>query len=237
MPARVLLLQIRDADDPMRPQELECFRRRMPRASVEARSLLFGRVPPEDLDPFDAVMVGGAGRYSCVANQEEWYLAACRTMEALLERGTPLFASCWGIQALGGVLGARVVHDPENREIGTFPIHLTGEGMDDPLFAGMPRSFPAQVGHQDRLDRVPPGAVLLAYSDRAPVQCFRMAGLPVYATQFHPEMNRAENLERLHVYRHKYTFDEATFQAMVDSFQESPHTEPLMQRFLHLYCA
>lgn len=235
MKPRVLVLQIRDLDDPMREQEVECFRRRLPGVPVEALSVLYGRVSGSDLDGFDAVMVGGSGRYSCVGNREDWFVAACRTFETVLERRMPLFASCWGIQALGSVLGVPVVHDVENREVGTFPVHLTVEGQEDPLFDGLPSSFPAQLGHQDRLASVPAGATLLAYSDRAPVQAFRLDGHPVYATQFHPELNRAENLERLVAYRYKYHLDDAAFEAMAAEFRESPHTEPLMQRFLRFH--
>lgn len=235
MTPRVLLLQVRDQDDPMRPQEVECFRRRLPGVPVEALSVLYGRVSAADLSGFDAVMVGGSGRYSCVGNCEDWYSAACRTLETVLERRMPLFASCWGIQALGSVLGVPIVHDVQNREIGTFEVHLTPEGQADPLFAGLPTSFSAQLGHQDRLSAVPPGATLLAWSDRAPVQSFRLDGLPVYATQFHPEMTRAENLERLQVYRDKYHLDDAAYAAMAAEFRESPLTEPLMLRFLRFF--
>lgn len=232
---RVLVLQVRDEDDPMGPQELACFRRRLPGVDVQGASVLWGRVGPAELDGFDAVMVGGSGRYSCVGNCEDWYRAACATLETVLERRLPLFASCWGIQALGAVLGVPIVHDVENREIGTFPVHLTDAGLADPLFAGLPPSFPAQLGHQDRLSGLPPGATLLAFSDRCPVQSFRLEGVPVYATQFHPEMTRSENLERLQVYRDKYHLDDAAYEAMAAAFSESPHTEPLMLRFLQLH--
>lgn len=228
---RLLLLQIRDADDPMGPQELHCFQRRLPRATLTPHSLLHG--PGfRALEGYDAVMIGGSGNYSCVENRTDWFRDACRALELILERDVPLFASCWGIQALGHVLGVPVIHDKPNREVGTFPIHLTEEAMTDPVFAGLPRTFPAQLGHEDRLAHTPPGATLLAWSDRTPVQAFRLDGRPVYATQFHPELNREENLERLQNYRKKYRLDDEAYERMAAAFLESPDTEPLLDRFL-----
>ena len=76
---------------------------------------------------------------------------------------------------------------------------VTDEGLADPLFAGMPRDFAAYGGHKEALSELPGGAVLLATSAACPVQAFKV-GENVYATQFHPELDRTGIHTRIDVY-------------------------------------
>src|SRR5436190_449609 len=87
--------------------------------------------------------------------------------------------------------GGRVYGGPE-REVGVLPVTLTAEGAADPLFAGLPPSFPTLQWHGDTFD-LPEGATLLASSPAFPNQAFRY-GRAAYGIQFHmevlPEMAR-----------------------------------------------
>ncbi|MBI3929854.1 MAG: type 1 glutamine amidotransferase [Armatimonadetes bacterium] len=234
----ILLLQIRNTEDPMRLQEVECFRRKLggpEHYRLGIHSLLYDRITPGLLGGVDAVMVGGSGDYGCVRNGHAWFHEALDLLLAVVKRGVPLFCSCWGHQALAMALGGEVVQAPENKELGTFSITLTEEGRRDPLFHGLPSPFAAQLGHKDQVSRLPADAVVLASSERTPVQSYRLAGRPVYATQFHPELDRTENLERAYGYAHSYKLSPESIRELEEAFQESPDTLGILPRFLKLY--
>ncbi|MEM7315961.1 MAG: type 1 glutamine amidotransferase, partial [Planctomycetota bacterium] len=61
-------------------------------------------------------------------------------------------------------------------------------------------TFEAYQGHQDRVAELPQDAILLASSQRVPIQAFTFADRPIYATQFHPELTRERFLQRLDNY-------------------------------------
>lgn len=229
---KVLLLQIRDADDRMLGHEVECFQRKLSvygEVELACYNLLHDIDREPDLDRVDAVMVGGSGRYGCVDNRGEWFGRSLSLFRRLVDEDVPLFCSCFGHQALAVALGGEVVRDVSRRELGTFEITLTPEGLQDPLFTGFPERFDAQLGHNDHVQRLPEGAVLLASSERSPVQCYRLRDRRTYATQFHPELDHRENQERAGGYTEVYTgiLGEALF-------RETPLAIELIPRFLRM---
>lgn len=196
-----LLLQIRDADDPMRTQEVDCFARALAcsQAQIQVTSLLDGPPTLAQLAAVDAVLLGGSGDYS-VATGGDWLEPALVAMRELYEVSKPTFASCWGFQAMAKALGGEVVTDLARAELGTIELRLTDAGRKDPLFAPLGSPFLAPEGHEDCVLRLPEDAVLLASSSRVPNQAFRIADKPIYCTQFHPELDRQALLERLAAY-------------------------------------
>ena len=124
-----LLLQVRNADDPMREQEVRCFAEalRCDPSQIAVFDLLSGAPTPRQLRPYDVVLLGGSGDYS-VAAGGPWLEAALDAMRELLDLGKPTFASCWGFQAMARALGGLVVTDLRRAEVGTVSIRLTTQG-------------------------------------------------------------------------------------------------------------
>ena len=116
------------------------------------------------------------------------------------------------------------------------PLELTDAGLEDPLIGELPASFLAQEGHKDRVTRNPEGIPNLAGSTLSPRQAFRVPGQPIWATQFHPELDRTANLCRFDHYVAGYArhMDEGAQHAARARFQESPETSKLLPRFLEL---
>ena len=123
-----------------------------------------------------------------------------RVIAEVLKFDVPFLGACYGVSTLGRYLGG-VIDGTYAEPAGPAPVTLTADGLGDPLLAGLPETFDAFVGHKEALLAPPPGAVLLAGSAACPVQMFRV-GEHQYATQFHPELDVPDVIERLRAYRH-----------------------------------
>ncbi|UUO08471.1 type 1 glutamine amidotransferase [Blastopirellula sp. J2-11] len=203
MPKRLsyLLVQIRNADDPIRSQEIACFAHALQcePTQIEPFDLLAGAPSERQLAEIDMVMIGGSGHYS-VAEDADWLELALAGLRRIVEIDIPLFGSCWGFQALSRALGGRVIHDLEHAELGTHELFLTEAGRNDPIFSALGQRFQAYMGHEDRVIQLPSGVELLASSESVPQQAFRVTGKPIYCTQFHPELTVDTLLERVRAY-------------------------------------
>jgi GMP synthase (glutamine-hydrolysing) len=198
---RYLLLQVRNPTDPIREQEVECFAWALAcdRQQIRVCDLLEGGPAPTTLDTVDIVLVGGSGEYSTVAGGP-WHTRTLDVFQRLYDQRKPMFASCWGFQALARALGGEVVHDPNQAELGSNEVFLTPAGKSDPVFGQLASPFRALMGHEDTVVSLPPDAIRLASTDLVPNQAYRIADRPMYATQFHPELRRETYLERVRIY-------------------------------------
>jgi GMP synthase (glutamine-hydrolysing) len=232
---RFLLLQVRNHDDPMREQEVDCFARMLhcSRQQIEVFDLLGGAPTVDQLRQFDCVLLGGSGDYS-VAQGGTWLEAALFAMRELFELNMPTFASCWGFQAMARALGGKVVTDLERAELGTVTVRTTAAGQADELFSALGNEFTAQMGHQDIVDRLPAEAMLLASTDQVENQAFCFPGKPIYCTQFHPELDRQALVARLRTYP-QYVRNIAG-QSLAEFEQQHCHETPaanaLLERFM-----
>jgi GMP synthase (glutamine-hydrolysing) len=99
--------------------------------------------------------------------------------------GLPVLGVCLGAQLLAGALGGEVF-PAEEREVGPGTVTLTAAGRRDAVFGPAAPSLAVLHWHEDTFS-LPPGAELLATSDRIVNQAFR-AGRS-YGLQFHVELD------------------------------------------------
>jgi len=236
---RYLLMQSRDPGDPMRDHEVACFASSLgvAKGGIAVVDLL-DRVPTRDeLLGAQGVLMGGSGDYSCLDPIPWIGRMVDYVRDDVVPSGVPTFASCFGLQILTLALGGTMMRDPAHREVGSIDLRVTDAAATDPLFAPMPATFVGQAGHTDRAVATPPGADLLASSDRCPVNAFRVHGRPVWATQFHPELDPDAVAKRYMRYMEKYpppdlppgvSPADAPF---LKSLRPSPHATRLLQRF------
>lgn len=116
------------------------------------------------------------------ANGPESYLKA--EIALVQKTDTPILGFCLGAQIIGEALGAPVQRSP-HKEVGAFPLHLTSDGLQDPLLASLPATFPVIHWHGD-MPGLTPDSKILAYSDGCPRQIIRYAP-HIYGFQCHLE--------------------------------------------------
>jgi len=236
--AKFLLLQARRPDDPEREAERRLFAQRLgtQEDQVSGHNLVESVPTLPYLHSHDAIFIGGSGDYYISDDSFPGQDRLFDVLRRLVDGPTPIFGSCFGFQMLTAALGGEVIHDPDQMELGTFPVELTAAGRADELFGVLPARFNAQLGRKDRARRLPDGAVHLAGSELCPLQALRYGDRPVWATQFHPELDAATNLRRFRVYVEGYAgyLDEAERVEIESRFSESSATEALLPRFVEL---
>lgn len=238
MALKVLLLQARNPDDPVREEERHSFSKKtgLPVESVIPHDLLGGPPSWRQVKRHDAVMVGGSGDYYVSKRSLPEFDAQVELLAEVAQTGFPMFASCFGFQILVQALGGVIVHDPVNVEVGTYDLRLTPAGVEDPLLGCLPEVFAAQLGRKDRAESLPEGVLHLASSQRSLYQSFRIPDQPIWATQFHPELDVETNRLRFERYLKGYArhMSEDEREETRRRFRPSPHTDCLLPAFLDL---
>ncbi len=232
---RLLLVQARNAPR-MIKQEQQCFaeRCRVPIDRFRVVNVAQGDRPsPDHLADVDAVLIGGAGKFSA-AEDYAWTDPLLDFVRHVVHEQVPLFGSCWGHQVIARALGGTVQYDPDHAELGCWEVTLTAAGQNDPLFHRFPRRFYANMGHHDRVTDLPAGAVELAQNEQ-PYQAFRLRNAPVYGTQFHSELDAKRERERILVYRKHYREalpDKETVQKVINNLAATTEVDHLLYDFL-----
>jgi len=236
MTIKILLLQARYQDDLARQEERQSF---ADRAGIDIEQIIphdLLESPPTlaKIRQYDALMVGGSGAFSVSQYNLPGQPAVLDVLAEVVEKGHPTFASCFGFHLLVSALGGEVIYDPDNMEVGTYELALSGDGLLDELFSTLSTTFLAQQGHKDRAKVLPASVINLASSANAPYQALRIPGKPIWATQFHPELTGEDNLLRFHRYTAEYAaiYGPEELKAVLDRFTASPETDDLIARFL-----
>lgn len=198
---------------------------RLVRVRTEAAPL-----PRIDLDDYAGILLGGgpfnssdpARLKSPVQRRVERELGAL--LDEVVARDFPFMGACYGVGTLGVHRGG-VIDRTYAEPIGAVAVRLTEEGRADPLLDGVPDVFDAYVGHKEAVRVLPPGATLLATSGSCPVQMFRVKQ-NLYATQFHPELDRAGIVTRVRVYQHAGYFPPEQVEEVVALLDGTKVTAP-----------
>lgn len=166
-------------------------------------------LPNLNFDEYSGIILGGSPFNATDEVKTENQLRVEADLHALLDRivaeDFPFLGACYGVGTLGIHQGG-TVDGTYAEPAGAVTIEVTEAGERDPIFADMPQTFDAFVGHKEALTVVPPHITVLARSLTCPVQLFKL-GENVYATQFHPELDVPGIVRRMTAYRHEGYFD------------------------------
>lgn len=134
-----------------------------------------------DLGSHDGLIVMGGPQSA----NDSAMSAELHFIQQAIDAKTPVLGICLGAQLIAKALGAHVFRNRE-KEIGWAPVYFTDAAGADPLFGGLPSPTTFFHWHSETFT-LPPGAELLAYSDKCRQQAFRYHD-NVYGIQFHPEI-------------------------------------------------
>ena len=150
---------------------------------VTATSFFAEETPPPAGDYDMLVVMGGPmGVYD--EKEYPWLVGEKKAIEAAVAADKAVCGVCLGAQLLSVVLGGSVSRNPVP-EIGWFKVHMTPEGLAEPVFAGFPDAYYAFHWHGDTFS-IPPGASHAASSAACPNQAF-VYNHKVVGLQYHLE--------------------------------------------------
>ena len=141
---------------------------------------------PADLDDIDGIICCG-GTQSANDDSLPWLKPEMHLLKQAHEREMPVVGLCLGSQILARALGGEVSTLGDGPEVGWHEVKLTPAGREDPLHAGIAWTSMQAHYHHDGVSELPPGARLLASSQRCKVQTWAL-GLRTYGFQYHPEI-------------------------------------------------
>ncbi|QYH20178.1 type 1 glutamine amidotransferase [Corynebacterium aquatimens] len=146
-------------------------------------------VPPL-ADCGDGIILLGGRADALDYEASPWIPQVHELLRAVHAAQVPVLGICLGHQIVADCFGGEVAVGltPQDEE-GATRITLTDTGKSDPILGALgPAPIVAQ-SHHDAVTALPPGATLLASSDRCPIQAMRLG--PILTVQFHPEVTPA----------------------------------------------
>ena len=132
----------------------------------------------KELNPLAIILSGGPSSV--------YEVGAPQCDPRLFELGVPVLAICYGMQLVCRALGGRVEPSPA-REYGRAECRVIDP--TDPLFQGVPEVSTVWMSHGDQVHDAGTGFVPVAATSTCPLAAVRHQSLPIYAIQFHPEVN------------------------------------------------
>ncbi len=148
-----------------------------------SRTLLFNNEELPGMDEFDWLVIMGGSMNIYEEEKYPWLAVEKDFIAEAIANKKIVLGVCLGSQLIADVLGGKVSKN-KFKEIGWFPVTLTGEAAKSSRFGSLPPEFTAFHWHGDTFS-IPPGAVRMAQSRGCPNQAFERGR--VIGIQFHLE--------------------------------------------------
>jgi GMP synthase (glutamine-hydrolysing) len=140
------------------------------------------------IEDFDIFLIGPTPISANHINRHLFLQSEWQYLAHLVKRQVPCLGVCCGAQLLMKLVGAEVTSAPV-KEIGSYIVHLTQEGVSDPLFKEFPPSFPVFQWHSDQFS-IPPGGKHLIRGSPCRIQA--VTWKQIHGVLFHLELNLQE---------------------------------------------
>ena len=154
--------------------------------NIEYTRLYNGDTFPSECN-FDFLVIMGGPQSPATTTEECSHFDAQKEIafiKKVIDQKKILLGVCLGAQFIGEALGAHFEHSP-NREIGVFPVTLTEDGKQDPIFKTFPEKFMVGHWHGD-MPGLTSESKILAISEGCPRQIIRYSP-QIYGFQCHFE--------------------------------------------------
>jgi GMP synthase-like glutamine amidotransferase len=148
-----------------------------------SRTLLFNDEELPDMSDFDWLVIMGGSMNIYEEEKYPWLREEKNFIAEAIAAKKIVLGVCLGSQLAADVLGGRVSKN-KYKEIGWFPVSLTGEARNSSVFSTLQGTFIAFHWHGDTF-KIPPGATRTAQSEGCANQAFEYGR--VIGLQFHLE--------------------------------------------------
>ncbi|MCC6643876.1 type 1 glutamine amidotransferase [Candidatus Peregrinibacteria bacterium] len=188
----------------------------------------------EEIANADRIIISGSARSAY--EDFHWKPRLKRALDLILESGKPTYAICFGCQFVAQEMGGKVIRNPNGPEFGSVKIALTEMGKKHPFLEGFDQNKMVHESHNDRVEVLPEGAVLLAYNDNSPVQAYQYKN--IFASQFHPDLPVTNLLSLLELRKEKYLEmgflkDEEDYQRLKAELSLGEAAYEILEKFLN----
>ena len=139
------------------------------------------------LRTYDGLLVLGGAMGPLDDAECPWLPHTRDLLASAVRDGLPTFGICLGAELLVVACGGSVRRGATGPELGVLRNDPTPEAAQDPVLSSLPPGAPVLQWHWEEMDRLPPGAVLLATSPAYRHQAFRL-GPAAWGVQGHPEV-------------------------------------------------
>ncbi len=136
-------------------------------------------------EEFDWLVIMGGPMNIYEEEKYPWLVKEKKFIKDTIEAGKVVMGLCLGGQLIADVIGGRVTQNPY-KEIGWFPVQLSKEAKQSPLFSHFPERPVVFEWHGDIFSSLPETAVLLARNEACAHQAFRYRSR-VFGFQYHLE--------------------------------------------------
>ena len=175
------------------------------------------------------------GSPASLTERAPWMHGALTYVRRLVELGVPTFGICFGHQLLGEALGGRVERNPAGREIGSVTLQVNEDCHLLPDGCGRGGSLVVNMTHLDSVVQLPPGAKVLARTDREAHALVQFAPT-AWGVQFHPEMDAGVIRHYIEYRQEDLVAEGLDVSRLLDGASETPASNRLLRRFAEM-CA
>jgi GMP synthase (glutamine-hydrolysing) len=147
-----------------------------PDVELVAYDAINGEIPA---DPSECEAWITTGSRHSVNDDEPWIRRLEDFVRDVAREQVPFVGICFGHQLIAKALGGRVVESDRGWGVGIKEVEVRGD-------IGLGRSYRVLNSHQDQVDRLPPGAEVLGWSEHCPISMIGV-GDNIIGIQGHPE--------------------------------------------------
>ncbi len=152
-----------------------------------------------------------------------------RVIRSFLEKEKPILGICYGHQMIArAILGDLACRKTKKPEFGWYQVKIS----KNQLFANIEKPIFLE-SHYDEVCNLTDDFQIIATNENCEIQAFQYRELPVWGTQFHPEMNWQNGTEMVREHLAKNPKDKQFFSKTETSEERIAENFLIFENFLH----